>query len=262
MSRLSNPCPPERIHVRMPNPFVEIRRGTLLSAIRLLVCAFTIALVGMAPVHGQGRIDPSLPPAPLIHTRTLGLFPGVDTVKDPYAVLPPLTTKQKYSIFWHRTFDRSLPIEALMLAAGSQATNYNPRYGNGAGPFAERFGSYAGSIASGIFFSDAFLPSMLHQDPRYFRKGRGSIRSRLFYAIKSEAITRSDSGAPAFNTSSILGFGMSTALSNAWYPRNSVTFNSTMERFAIKLAFSATLNIIREFGGYREEVRESDLSGE
>lgn len=213
-----------------------------------------MALVITAPAHSQGRIDPSLPTAPISYTRTLGLFPGVDTVKDPDAVLPPLTTKQKYSIFWQRTFDRSLPIEALMLAGASQATGYNPAYGAGPKAFAERFGSYAGSIASGSFFTDALLPSMFHQDPRYFRKGRGSVISRIIYAIESEAVTRSDSGARVFNASSILGFGMSTALSNAWYPRQSVTFDSTMQRFAIKIAFSATLNLIREFGGKREGI--------
>ncbi len=240
--------------MHMPNLSVIGKRG-LLTAGRLLACAFGITIAITVPVlHSQGRIDPSLPTAPLVYTRTLGLFPGVDTVKDPDAVVPPLTTKQKYAIFWHRTFDRSLPIEALMLAGGSQAANYSPAYGPGAKAFAERFGSYAGSIASGSFFTDALLPSMLHQDPRYFRKGRGSIVSRIFYAIESEAVTRSDSGAAAFNTSGMVGFGMSTALSNAWYPRSSITLGSTMQRFAIKLAFSATLNMIREFGGTRGEI--------
>ncbi len=251
---LGNQCPQKHIHGEVHNLTVGILDGIFRTTIRLLVFGFMVVLVSVAPVCGQGRIDPTLPTAPLTHTRTLGLFPGVDTVKDPDAVLPPLTTKQKYSIFWHRTFDFSLPVEALMLAGPSQATGYNPNYGSGPGPFAERFGSYAGSIASGIFFSDAFLPSMLHQDPRYFRKGRGSIKSRLFYAVKSEFVTRSDSGTPAFNTSSVLGFGMSTALTNAWYPRSSVTFDSTIQRFAIKLAFSATLNIIREFGGTRAKL--------
>jgi hypothetical protein len=237
----------------MPILFIEMGQGMFPSATRrLFVYAFGVALASAIPAYGQGRIDPTLPSAPLTYTRTLGLFPGVDTVKNPDAILPPLTTKQKYSIFWQRTFDRSLPIEASMLAGASQATSYNPNYGDGPGPFAERFGSYAGSIASGSFFTDAFLPSLLHQDPRYFRKGRGSIKSRFFYALKSEVVTLSDSGTPTFNTSGMLGFGMSTALSDAWYPRNSVTFDSTMQRFAIKLAFSAALNIIREFGGYRE----------
>ena len=218
----------------------------------LLIYASVVVLAGVAPAYGQGRIDPALPAAPITYTRTLLLFPGVDTVKNPDAVLPPLTTKQKYSIFWHRTFDISLPIEALMFAGASQSINYSPQYGKGGGPFAQRFGSYAGSIASSTFFTDAFLPSLLHQDPRYFRKGRGSFKSRLLYAIKSDFVTRTDSGTRTFNTSGVLGFGMSTALTDAWYPGNSVTFGNTLQRFAIKLGISATLNIVREFGGYRE----------
>ncbi len=206
-------------------------------------------------LRAQGIIDPALPTQPLHYTRTLLLFPGVDTVKDPHAVMAPLTTHQKYAIFWHRTFDVSLPVEALMFAGGSQAVGYSPRYGSGAGAFASRFGSYAGSIASSSLFTDAVFPSIFHQDPRYFRKGRGSIKSRLWYAIYSEAITRNDSGATAFNVSGLLGFGASTALTDAWYPRNSVTFGNTMQRFAIKLGISAFLNIVREFGGSRDEVQ-------
>ena len=216
-----------------------------------LICALAL-LAGVAPLYGQGRIDPSLPPQPLSYTRTLLLFPGVDTIKDPEAILPPLTRQQKYAIFWHRTFDVSLPVEALLFAGGSQAVGYSPKYGNGAGAFAKRFGSYAGSIASSSFLVDAFFPSLLHQDPRYFRKGRGSFKSRLFYAVESEFVTRTDQGALTFNSSGVLGFGVSTALTNAWYPRDSVTLGSTLERLAIKLGISATINIIREFGASRD----------
>jgi hypothetical protein len=217
-------------------------------AARAIVFGFILVFANVALLYSQARIDPALPPAPLTFTRTLFLFPGVDTVKNPFAVLPPLTRKQKYSIFWRRTFDPSLPVEAFMFAGGSQAIQYSPRYGKGPAAFAERFGSYAGSIASSSFFTDAFLPSLFHQDPRYFRKGRGTFKSRLVYALESEFITRTDSGLPAFNTSGLLGFGMSTALTDAWYPRKSVTFSSTMQRYAIKLALSAALNVVREFG--------------
>lgn len=226
----------------------------------LLTCCWAFFLGSLSPAYGQGRIDPSLPPAPIRFSRTLMLFPGVDTVKDPEAVLPPLTTAQKFWIFQRRTLDISLPVEAAMLAGFSQATNYNPDYGQGYRAFAERFGSYAGSIASASFFTDAVFPSLFHQDPRYFRKGRGSFLSRIAYALESEAVTRSDAGNRTFNSSGLLGFGMSTALSNAWYPRQSVTFSSTMQRYGIKLGFSGALNIIREFGGYRKtEGRHTDF---
>lgn len=199
----------------------------------------------------QGKIDPTLSPEPLQYTRTLLLFPGIDTVKDPNAVLPPLTTKQKYSIFWHRTVDPSLPLEAALFAGASQAVHYSPHYGQGWGPFAERFGSYSGSIASASLFSDAILPSAFHQDPRYFRKGRGRFASRLWWAVKSEVWTHNDNGTMGFNTSGILGLGMSTALTDAWYPRQSVTFGDTMSRYAVKIGVSVVVNVLREFAGWR-----------
>jgi len=211
-----------------------------------------------AAARAQGRIDPSLPPARLSYTRTLFIFPGVNTVKNPDAVVPPLTAKQKYWMFWQRTFDRSLPLEALFFAGISQGINYSPRYGQGWGPFAERFGSYSASIATTSFFADAFLPSLLHQDPRYFRKGRGSFGSRLLNSLASEFVTHTDSGTTTFNTSGVLGFGMSTALSNAWAPRSGITFGNTMQRLAVKVVISSALNLFREFGSPTSPVREVD----
>lgn len=217
--------------------------------IQLVVLA---AMSGAPALLAQGRIDPTLAPQPLEYTRTLLVFPGVDTVKDPDAVLPPLTTKQKYSIFWHRTFDPSFPLEAAIFAGASQAVDYSPHYGQGWGPFAQRFGSYAGSIAASSLFTDAVLASAFHQDPRYFRKGRGSFRSRLWWAVESEVWTHNDNGTMGFNTAGILGFGMSTALTNVWYPRQSVTFGDTMSRYAVKVGISVMLNVVQEFAGYRK----------
>jgi len=230
------------------------------SAGSALILVIFVALSLGASANAQGTIDPGLPPARLSYSRTLFIFPGVNTVKDPDAVVPPLTTKQKYRMFWERTFDRSLPLEALFFASISQAINYSPRYGQGWGPFAERFGSYSASIATNSFFVDAFWPSLLHQDPRYFRKGRGSFGSRLLNSLASEVITHTDSGKLTFNSSGMLGFGMSTALSNAWAPRRSITFSDTMQRLAVKLVLSSGLNLFREFGGpnpRRQEARSS-----
>lgn len=210
----------------------------------LLFLCFGVA----ASASAQGTIDSSLPPARLSYTRTLFIFPGVNTIKDPDAVVAPLTARQKYWMFWERTFDRSLPLEAAFFAGISQAINYSPRYGQGWGPYAERFGSYSASIATTSFFADAFLPSLFHQDPRYFRKGRGSFGARLLNSLESELVTHTDSGKLTFNTSGMLGFGMSTALSNAWAPRRSINFDNTMQRLAVKLVISSSLNLFREFG--------------
>jgi hypothetical protein len=221
--------------------------GSLLGSLLILAGSLGTSSVS----RGQGRIDPSLPTAPLNYTRILVLFPGAKTVKDPQAVVAPLTKKQKYSIFLRRTVDISLPVEALVFAGASQWLNYSPEYGQGWNAFAQRFGSYTGSIVSSSFFTDAFLPSLMHQDPRYFRKGRGSVRSRLLYAFESAFVTHTDTGKATFNSSSVLGLGMSTALTNSWYPSQNLTLGNTMERYAIKVGISAAVNVIREFGAGR-----------
>ncbi|HEX4227960.1 MAG TPA: hypothetical protein VHZ07_04775 [Bryobacteraceae bacterium] len=220
---------------------------------------FTLALGLVVPFAAlaQGRIDPSLPSAPLSFHRKFLMTPGIDTVKDPHAVLPPLTTKEKYRLFWLRTADISVPVEAAFFAGFSQVMRNSPRYGTDSGAYAARFGSYAANTVSCNFFEDALLPSVFKQDPRYFRKGTGSVKSRLLYALKEEWVTRSDSGGSAFNYSEVLGAGFSTALGDAWYPRQRVrsgglTLNGTMERYAAKLAFTAVRNVAHEFGRFHE----------
>jgi hypothetical protein len=150
---------------------------------------------------------------------------------------------------WHKTLDPSLLIESAMFAGFSQASGYSPNYGQGAGPFAERYGYYAASLSSTFFFTDGLLPVLLHQDPRYFRKGSGSVPSRIWWALRSEVVANNDQGQEVPNTSMMLGFGMSTALSNLYGPSGNVTFDRTMERYGVKVGVSFGLNLLREFGG-------------
>lgn len=203
-------------------------------------------------VLGQGRIDPSLPTAPISFTRKFLMTPGVDTVKDPHAIVPALTTRQKYSIFWHRTADISLPLESAFLAGYSQVMKNAPHYGTDGRAYADRFGSYAGNMAASNFFTEAFAPTLFKQDPRYFRKGSGSMKSRLLYALKQEVITHNDSGEMSFNYSQFVGVGMATALGDSWFPRNRLTLGGTMERYALKLGFNTLRNVAHEFSQYHE----------
>ena len=127
--------------------------------------------------------------------------------------------------------------------------NYGPEYGSGAAAFAQRFGYNEANLASTFLLTDAVLPTIFHQDPRYFRKGAGSFGSRVWWALRSEAVAFDNKGREAPNYSSMLGFGMSTALSNAYSPPSSITFGKTMERYGVKEGVSFALNLMREFGG-------------
>lgn len=200
-------------------------------------------------VHAQAPVHPELPESPLPHSRVLLLFPGYETIQDPSIPVASLRTRQKFEMAYRKTVDVSLPVESLMFAAFDQVANYGPAYGSGAGPFSQRIGYNAANLASTFLFTDAVLPTMLHQDPRYFRKGAGSIKSRIWWALRSEVVAYGDDGREMPNYSSVLGFGMATALSNAYSPPTSITFPKTMERFGVKEGVSFGLNILREFGG-------------
>ncbi len=212
---------------------------------------FVFFLLGLAVKvsFAQARIDTSLPEAPLPHRRVLLLFPGYETVQDPNTPVSPLRTRQKFEMAYRKTVDPSFLIESAMFAGYDQLANYGPQYGPGAGPFAQRFGYNAANLSSTFLLTDAVLPTIFHQDPRYFRKGHGSFGSRVWWALRSEVVAYSDTGADMPNYANVIGFGMSTALSNAYSPESSITFNKTMERYAVKEGVSFGLNVLREFGG-------------
>ena len=70
---------------------------------------------------------------------------------------------------------------------------------------------------------------MLHQDPRYFRKGTGSIKGRIWVAAVSTFVCHGDNGKKQFYTSNLLGNYISGAISNAYYPASQRGVALTLE---------------------------------
>lgn len=222
-----------------------LAQGTFRSISFLAIGFLLAAPLGFA----QARIEPSLPQAPLPHHRVLLLFPGFETVQDPVTPVPTLRTRQKFEMAYRKTIDPSLLIESVMFSGFDKAASYGPNYGKGWDSFGQLVGYNAANLSSTYLFTDALLPAVFHQDPRYFRKGSGSAVSRVWWALRSEAVAFSDDGKQMPNYSSMIGFGMSTALSNAYSPESSITLNKTLERYAVKEGVSFGLNLLREFGG-------------
>lgn len=67
--------------------------------------------------------------------------------------------------------------------------------------FGTRFGGAYADQAIGNMLGEAVFPSLLHADPRYFRKGGGSFFGRAGYALSRIVATRADSGRTTFNFS-------------------------------------------------------------
>ena len=102
-------------------------------------------------------------------------------------------------------FDRGTFILAGLFAGEAQLTNDNRAFGQGGAGFGQYYGAAYGDLLIGDYMTQAIFPTFLHQDPRYFRRGVGSTRSRLAYAIGKIFWTQRDSGGTQFNYSEIIG---------------------------------------------------------
>jgi len=177
--------------------------------------------------------------------RFIGVFPNfyISYVHDP----APMTTKQKFSLASHDTFD-PVSLIGVGLAAGiEQANNTYAGYGQGAAGYGKRFAAKFGDGRTSDFLSHAVFPSLFHQDPRYFYQGTGSVKSRMVHAASFAIITRSDSGKPMPNYSYFLGDIGSGALSNLYYPHADRGIGLVFTNAAIGIAGKAGGTIIREF---------------
>ena len=177
--------------------------------------------------------------------RFIGVIPNfyISYVHDP----APMTSKQKFLLASHDTFD-PVSLVSVALAAGiEQANNTYAGYGQGAAGYGKRFAAKFGDGRTSDFLSHAVFPSLFHQDPRYFYQGTGSFKSRLVHAASFAIITRSDSGKPMPNYSYFLGDIGSGALSNLYYPHADRGIGLVFTNAAIGIAGKAGGTIVREF---------------
>jgi hypothetical protein len=149
--------------------------------------------------------------------RMFGLIPNFYTVYDG-ANAVPLTPRLKFQLALRTSIDPAT-IAGVAFMAGIKQAAKTPDYQMGAAGYGQRLGATAATGLSDIFIGGAVLPSLLHQDPRYFYHGGGSRKSRLMHALSSAFIARGDNGQNQFNVSSIGGDLAASALETAYYPR-------------------------------------------
>jgi hypothetical protein len=147
--------------------------------------------------------------------RIIGLIPNFFVVYEHNAA--PLTPKLKFDLAL-----RFLVDPVTMAGFGFNAAMYQvggyPSYDQDLKGFGQRLGAtFAGGYTK-ILVGDAVLPSLLHQDPRYFYQGTGTTKSRLLHAISTPFVTKGDDGRREFNFSDIGGDLASGAIANAYYP--------------------------------------------
>jgi len=156
---------------------------------------------------------------PLETKRILGIIPNFRTSPS-LQNYKPLASSEKLKIASQDAFDRGTFELAALFGAEGQLNNSNRSFGQGAAGFGRYFGSAYGDFLIGDYMTEGVFPTVLHQDPRFFRRGIGSGRARLGYAMGQIFWTHRDSGGKQFNYSEVLGNSAAVAISNAYYADN------------------------------------------
>jgi hypothetical protein len=178
--------------------------------------------------------------------RLLGVVPQFNVVENGQAL--PLTAGQKWHLALKSAIDPFYIGEAFLAGGYSEVADTNNGYGWGPAGYFKRVGSTYADNVDGAIIGNALLPAILHQDPRYFRKGTGTIKSRFIYAALSTIICRGDNGKNQFNVSNVAGNFIAGAISNAYYPANQRGLGLTFENGAEVTAFGAVGGQLLEFG--------------
>jgi hypothetical protein len=160
----------------------------------------------------------------------------------------PLSSRQKFALSWATGRDPANLLLVGAFAGIQQAENSFNGYGRGAPGYGKRFGANLASLEVGTFLGGAVFPSLFHQDPRYFYKGTGTIRSRIVYALSTAVIQRGDNGQRQFAISSVLGDLSAGAISNLYYPASNRNGPGlTIENGLLGVAGDALNGIFQEF---------------
>ncbi len=212
---------------------------------RRLALSFVLAPAFLFAQEASSDSASGPKPAPTTDKRIFGVLPNYRTAEDT-GTYQPLTPKQKFRIGFKDSFDWPVYMTSAAFAALYQLEDSNPSFGQGLKGYARRYATSYADQSVGNVLTEGLFPSILHEDPRYFRHPNGSKTSRVAYAATRIFVTRTDSGGTRFNYSELVGNSIATGLSNLYYPE-SRTFSDNIQKLGVQLATDAFSNVLKEF---------------
>jgi len=178
------------------------------------------------------------------HQRVLGFIPNIYVTYEPHP--EPLTAKMKFHLAYkgltHPTF---FAFEGLW--AGVEQAAHTPDYRQGLEGYGLRFGANLASGSSEALFGNAILPSILHQDPRYFYRGSGTKGSRAWHAVMAPFVCQGDNGKSQPNYSQWGGSLISASLANTYYPESNRGAGLVFRNFGTNMGLHVVLGLAQEF---------------
>ncbi|MBV8672346.1 MAG: carboxypeptidase regulatory-like domain-containing protein [Acidobacteriaceae bacterium] len=188
-----------------PNQFLQLTGVKLMIA----VAVTTVAVVPNSEQLATQQVEVEE------KQRVLGIIPSFYAVYDSHPV--PLTPKLKFKLSFRTVTDPVTFLGSGFLAGMDQAADKS-HYQQGTKGYFQRFGARYGNTFTNNMVGGALLPSILHQDPRYYYQGTGTKKSRILHVVSYPFICTGDNGQRQPNYSSLGGYLASGAIANAYYP--------------------------------------------
>ena len=201
---------------------------------------------GGANAPTQAVTAPEIPVSKQQPKRILGIMPNYRAVSAG-AIPPPPTPKQAFKIATQNSFDYSSFIFVGITSAIAEGTNAHPQLGKGMGGYGQYYWRGFVDKTDGNYWVIFALPTLFHQDERYFALGEGGFWKRGTYAATRIFVARTYQGDNTFNVSEVLGRGIAQGISIAYYPSKSRTAGDIASKYAYALGRDALTNVFREF---------------
>ena len=179
-------------------------------------------------------------------SRILDIIPNFRAVSTDEK-LPPMSVKQKFFGATEDSFDYSAIFIPLMLAGYSDATKATPEFGHGWPAYARYFWHTSVDQTSENYWVEFIVPSITHEDTRYYTLGRGGFLKRAGYALSRAVVTRNDKGTDEFNFSEVVGAGAAAGVSSLYYPSKERSLGSVGFEWGLDVAIDSASFVVKEF---------------
>ena len=177
--------------------------------------------------------------------RVLGFIPNMYVVYEPHP--EPLTTRMKFHMAYKDLTHPVFSVRTAAWAGVQQARNNPDEWRQGAEGYSKRLGAGFVDGVTGSLISNAILPSLLHQDPRYFYQGSGTKKSRAFHAMLAPFACKGDNGAWQPNYSQWGGSLIGYSIATAYYPSSDRTAGHVFQTFGIDMGLHVVGSLAQEF---------------
>ena len=204
---------------------------------------------GAPSVPSQPGAQPSpaaIPASKQQPKRILGIMPNYRAVSAG-AIPPPPTPKEAFKIATQNSFDYSSFIFVGITSAMAEWSNAHPQLGEGMAGYGRYYWRGFIDKADGNYLVIFALPTVFHQDERYYAMGEGGFWKRAIYSASRVLITPNYHGHNTFNASEVLGRGISQGISAAYYPSQDRTAGSLAVKYGWAMGRDALTNVFREF---------------